>query len=36
MNAPGKIEASKLDTNRWIGRSVERLEDPPLVTGRGR
>jgi CO/xanthine dehydrogenase Mo-binding subunit len=21
---------------RWIGRSVERLEDPPLVTGRGR
>jgi carbon-monoxide dehydrogenase large subunit/6-hydroxypseudooxynicotine dehydrogenase subunit gamma len=31
MNAPGKIEATK-----WIGRSVERLEDPPLVTGRGR
>jgi carbon-monoxide dehydrogenase large subunit/6-hydroxypseudooxynicotine dehydrogenase subunit gamma len=21
---------------RWIGQSVERLEDPPLVTGRGR
>jgi carbon-monoxide dehydrogenase large subunit len=21
---------------KWIGRSVERLEDPPLVTGRGR
>jgi CO/xanthine dehydrogenase Mo-binding subunit len=31
MNAPGKIDATK-----WIGRSVERLEDPPLVTGRGR
>jgi len=30
MNAPTKPEAS-----RWIGRSVERLEDPPLVTGRG-
>jgi len=24
-----------LETNKWIGRSVERLEDPPLVTGRG-
>jgi carbon-monoxide dehydrogenase large subunit/6-hydroxypseudooxynicotine dehydrogenase subunit gamma len=23
-------------TDAWIGRSVERLEDPPLVTGRGR
>ena len=23
-------------TTRWIGQSVERLEDPPLVTGRGR
>ena len=22
--------------NRWIGQSVERLEDPPLVRGRGR
>jgi carbon-monoxide dehydrogenase large subunit/6-hydroxypseudooxynicotine dehydrogenase subunit gamma len=22
--------------NRWIGKSVERLEDPPLVRGRGR
>ncbi len=22
--------------NKWIGRSVERLEDPPLVRGRGR
>ena len=31
MNAPGKIDATK-----WIGRSVERLEDPPLVRGRGR
>ena len=31
MNAPGKFDAIK-----WIGRSVERLEDPPLVTGRGR
>jgi len=31
MNAPEKIDATK-----WIGRSVERLEDPPLVTGRGR
>jgi carbon-monoxide dehydrogenase large subunit/6-hydroxypseudooxynicotine dehydrogenase subunit gamma len=31
MNAPGRIDAIK-----WIGRSVERLEDPPLVTGRGR
>jgi aerobic carbon-monoxide dehydrogenase large subunit len=31
MNAPGKVDATK-----WIGRSVERLEDPPLVTGRGR
>ena len=24
------------NATRWIGRSVERLEDPPLVTGRGR
>jgi carbon-monoxide dehydrogenase large subunit/6-hydroxypseudooxynicotine dehydrogenase subunit gamma len=31
MNAPGKFDATK-----WIGRSVERLEDPPLVRGRGR
>jgi carbon-monoxide dehydrogenase large subunit/6-hydroxypseudooxynicotine dehydrogenase subunit gamma len=31
MNAPEKFDAGK-----WIGRSVERLEDPPLVTGRGR
>ena len=31
MNAQGKFEATK-----WIGLSVERLEDPPLVTGRGR
>src|SRR5947207_8584914 len=23
-------------TNKWIGRSVLRLEDPPLVKGRGR
>ena len=23
-------------TNKWIGRSVPRLEDPPLVRGRGR
>src|SRR5882757_5275555 len=22
--------------NKWIGQSVERLEDPPLVRGRGR
>src|SRR3954468_9197805 len=22
--------------NKWIGQSVERIEDPPLVTGRGR
>jgi CO/xanthine dehydrogenase Mo-binding subunit len=21
---------------KWIGQSVERLEDPPLVRGRGR
>ena len=21
---------------KWIGQSVTRLEDPPLVTGRGR
>jgi carbon-monoxide dehydrogenase large subunit len=27
MNAPGKAS--------WIGQSVTRLEDPPLVTGRG-
>jgi len=31
MNAPATVAAT-----RWIGRSVERLEDPPLVTGRGR
>ena len=31
MKAPEKFAATK-----WIGRSVERLEDPPLVTGRGR
>src|SRR5690242_2665451 len=23
-------------STKWIGQSVERLEDPPLVTGRGR
>ncbi|HZE45935.1 MAG TPA: xanthine dehydrogenase family protein molybdopterin-binding subunit, partial [Xanthobacteraceae bacterium] len=28
--------AAKHEATRWIGRSVERLEDPPLVTGRGR
>ena len=22
--------------SKWIGQPVERLEDPPLVTGRGR
>src|SRR5262249_58605814 len=22
--------------NKWIGQSVKRLEDPPLVSGRGR
>ncbi|MEA2997970.1 MAG: aerobic carbon-monoxide dehydrogenase large subunit, partial [Alphaproteobacteria bacterium] len=31
MSAPARLEATK-----WIGQSVERLEDPPLVTGRGR
>ena len=31
MSAPVRFEATK-----WIGQSVERLEDPPLVTGRGR
>ena len=31
MNAPAKP-----DLTRWIGQSVARLEDPPLVTGRGR
>jgi aerobic carbon-monoxide dehydrogenase large subunit len=25
-----------MTTNKWIGQSVERLEDPPLVAGRGR
>src|SRR5262249_27816332 len=25
-----------LTANRWIGQSVTRLEDPPLVRGRGR
>src|SRR5215475_1315105 len=25
-----------MTTNTWIGQSVERLEDPPLVTGRAR
>ena len=25
-----------MTTNKWIGQSVERLEDPPLVRGRGR
>ncbi len=28
--------AVKHEATRWIGQSVERLEDPPLVTGRGR
>jgi len=28
--------AARLEATKWIGRSVERLEDPPLVTGRGR
>jgi carbon-monoxide dehydrogenase large subunit/6-hydroxypseudooxynicotine dehydrogenase subunit gamma len=31
MSAPVRLEAT-----RWIGQSVERLEDPPLVTGHGR
>jgi carbon-monoxide dehydrogenase large subunit/6-hydroxypseudooxynicotine dehydrogenase subunit gamma len=31
MNAP-----TRPDPTRWIGQSVARLEDPPLVTGRGR
>jgi carbon-monoxide dehydrogenase large subunit/6-hydroxypseudooxynicotine dehydrogenase subunit gamma len=31
MNAP-----TKPDMTKWIGQSVARLEDPPLVTGRGR
>ena len=31
MTAPVKLTATK-----WIGLSVARLEDPPLVTGRGR
>ncbi|HEY4819220.1 MAG TPA: xanthine dehydrogenase family protein molybdopterin-binding subunit, partial [Xanthobacteraceae bacterium] len=28
--------AVKHEATKWIGQSVERLEDPPLVTGRGR
>jgi carbon-monoxide dehydrogenase large subunit/6-hydroxypseudooxynicotine dehydrogenase subunit gamma len=28
--------AAKHEATKWIGQSVERLEDPPLVTGRGR
>jgi aerobic carbon-monoxide dehydrogenase large subunit len=28
--------AGRMTTNKWIGQSVERLEDPPLVRGRGR
>jgi aerobic carbon-monoxide dehydrogenase large subunit len=31
MNAP----AQKKEKKNWIGQSVERLEDPPLVVGRG-
>ena len=33
-----KVNRGKMNTvakKSWIGRSVERLEDPPLVTGRG-
>jgi carbon-monoxide dehydrogenase large subunit/6-hydroxypseudooxynicotine dehydrogenase subunit gamma len=29
------LSASRGRTDKWIGQSVERLEDPPLVAGRG-
>src|SRR5262249_49808184 len=29
-------KAGPMTTNKWIGQSVERLEDPPLVRGHGR
>ena len=34
---PGRhLDRMNEDHNKWIGKSVPRLEDPPLVTGRGR
>jgi carbon-monoxide dehydrogenase large subunit len=30
------VSAASAAGNKWIGRSVTRLEDPPLVRGRGR
>jgi carbon-monoxide dehydrogenase large subunit len=30
------VSALRTGANKWIGRSVTRLEDPPLVRGRGR
>jgi hypothetical protein len=30
------VSAPRAAANKWIGRSVTRLEDPPLVRGRGR
>jgi aerobic carbon-monoxide dehydrogenase large subunit len=32
----GRHDRMNEDINKWIGRSVQRLEDPPLVIGRGR
>jgi aerobic carbon-monoxide dehydrogenase large subunit len=32
----GQSSISARASNKWIGQSVERLEDPPLVRGRGR
>ena len=33
---PGHANERRHRPDKWIGQSVERLEDPPLVTGRGR
>ncbi len=34
MKIPTKLEELPTDSPRWIGREVNRLEDPSLVTGR--
>src|ERR1700681_1585975 len=34
--AADEIDPAKIAADKYIGQSVPRLEDPPLVTGRGR
>ena len=36
MTVHGKAEHTKGSSTTWVGRSIRRLEDPALVSGRGR